>query len=67
MAALQEIPGNQRHSASTAESLFHMIACCSYHLAKVCLSLFIIILVSLCTPNFVGIKLDVVEPDAAMK
>jgi len=35
MAALQEIPGSQRRSPSTAESLFHMIACCSYHLAKV--------------------------------
>ena len=35
MAVLQEIPGSQRRSASITESLFHMIACCSYHLAKV--------------------------------
>jgi len=35
MAALQEIPASQRGSPSTVESLFHMIACCSYHLTKV--------------------------------
>jgi len=37
MAALQEIPSGQRRSSATVESLFHMIACCSYHLAKVSL------------------------------
>jgi len=38
MAVLQEIPGSHRRSASATESLFHMIACCSYHLAKVSIS-----------------------------
>jgi len=45
MAALQEIPGSHRRNPSTAESLFHMIACSSYHLAKVILITIIIIII----------------------